>query len=150
MLCVLCLIVLWGFSLVTSYSGVIVHIIRNIWYIPYIANPKSYIQPGLRISAFAPARLCKTLCNTAGLRPHVQEAVIKEQLRATLGLGAAPSNGAGTSQGAVGGSSTGNAGISFGGSALENGANPAEGAPKTDAASQEGVQDLGVISSKRV
>lgn len=80
----------------------------------------------------------------------MQEAVIKDQLRATLGLAADQLGaGAGTSQSAAG-SSAGAAGISFGGSTVENGAKPAEGAPKTDASAQEGVQDLGVISSKRV
>lgn len=77
----------------------------------------------------------------------MQEAAIKEQLKATLGLGAAPQGG-GSTQGA--GGASGSAGISFGGSTLENGAKPAEGGSKAAAAAQEGVQDLGVISSKRV
>jgi hypothetical protein len=78
----------------------------------------------------------------------VKEAVIKEQLRATLGLGAAQSNGAGTSRAA--GVTSAPSGISFGGSTQENGANPPEGASKQGGAAQDGVQDLGVISSKRV
>ena len=45
MLCVLCLIVLWGFSLVTSYSGVIVLLLQET--IDFLFERK--ILPGRKV-----------------------------------------------------------------------------------------------------
>ena len=72
MLCVLCLIVLWGFSLVTSYSGVIGYtlvVMTNIYRILEPAAPLAALQQrGLASAPFSRVYMPQWL----PVLPHVQ------------------------------------------------------------------------------